>query len=165
MKSNCVFSADRRYRYSLHHSIEGLFPTGRLAMFIGLNPSTADEFEPDATIRIVRNLAIMHGCDSFVMTNLFAFRATDPREMLRQLDPIGPGNDDILEAWAGSAAIIVCCWGAWGNHLQRGAKVTKLLARHDLRCLALTSKGMPRHPLRLARTNQLLPLPHAAAES
>lgn len=159
MKSECVFSHDRRYRYSLHHSIDGLLPTGRLAMFIGLNPSTADEFEPDATIRIVRNLTIMHGCDNFVMTNLFAYRATDPREMLRQLDPVGRGNDDILTMWAGIASLIVCCWGAWGGHLQRDGKVKKLLTQNDLRCLALTGKGMPRHPLRLARTNQLLPLP------
>ncbi len=156
--NTCVFSSCRTYRYSLVHVIDPLIGTReRLAMFIGLNPSKGDEAKLDPTLQIVRNLTIMHGCDHFVMTNLFAFCATEPKDMLRQLDPIGPENDKTLHRWAKKAAVIICCWGADGDHLRRDAKVTAALSKYELRCLALTSKGAPHHPLRLRRTNQLLP--------
>jgi|SRR5581483_666265 len=156
--NDCVFSSCRTYRYSLHHRVEGA--TGdRLLMGIGLNPSKGNELMLDATLRILRNLTLMHGCSQFVMTNLFAFCATDPHVMLRQLDPVGPDNDATLCKWAERASVIICCWGAWGKHLRRDADVKRLLAGYDLRCLALTAKNMPRHPLRLARSNKLLPLP------
>lgn len=154
--NTCVFSPCRNYRYSLHHVCDPINQSPqRLAMFVGLNPSKGNERELDPTLRIVRNLTIMHGCDHFVMTNLFAFCATEPKDMLRQLDPIGPTNDATLGHWAQQAALIICCWGADGRHLQRDAAVTGALAKYDLRCLAVTSKGAPRHPLRLRRTNTL----------
>lgn len=154
--SICRFSACRNYRYSLLHVCDPInTDPQRLAMFIGLNPSKGDERELDPTLRIVRNLTLMHGCDQFVMTNLFAYVATIPEDMLRQLDPVGPENDKTLQHWAKKAAVIICCWGREGRHLQRDRAVTQMLAAHDLRCLALTKGGAPRHPLRLRRTNQL----------
>lgn len=154
--NTCIFSPCRRYRYSLHHVCDPINQQPeRLAMFIGLNPSKGNERDLDPTLRIVRNLTLMHGCDHFVMTNLFAYCATEPKDMLRQLDPIGPKNDATLQHWASQAALIICCWGSDGRHLQRDAVVTHALAGRDLRCLALTKKGAPRHPLRLRRTNVL----------
>ncbi len=154
--NDCVFSSCRSYRYSLLHVCDPvLSQRGRLAMWIGLNPSVGNEKELDPTLRIIRNLTLMHGCERFVMTNLFAYCATEPKDMLRQLDPIGPKNNETLRRWAKEAALIVCCWGADGGHLHRDREVVELLAGYDLRCLAITSKGMPHHPLRLRRTNQL----------
>lgn len=154
--NDCAFSPCRNYRYSLLHVVDPINPEpGRLAMWIGLNPSKADERALDPTLRIIRNLTIMHGCARFVMTNLFAYRATNPKDMLRQLDPVGPKNDATLRRWAGEADLVVCCWGAHGCHLRRDAAVVKLLSGFDLRCITTTSKGAPHHPLRLRRTNTL----------
>lgn len=153
--NKCVFSPDRAYRYSLLHVVPDLMPANRLAMWIGLNPSVGNEGTLDPTLRIIRNLSLMHGCDRFVMTNLFAFCATDPKLMLRQLDPVGPQNDATLTHWAKQAAVVVACWGAHGKHLRRDAAVVRLLEGYNLRCITITSKGAPHHPLRLRRSNTL----------
>lgn len=48
-------------------------------MFIGLNPSTADETQDDPTVRRCIRYAQSWGYGALYMTNIFAFRATDPR--------------------------------------------------------------------------------------
>ena len=47
MKKDAVLSEDRKYRYLLSRNWDDTKPT---ALFIGLNPSTADEKEDDPTI-------------------------------------------------------------------------------------------------------------------
>ncbi len=89
------------------------------------------------------------------MTNLFAFRATDPKDMKAAADPTGPENNTHLLALAGEAGVIVAAWGANGTHKGRDAEVRKLLPA--LHCLALTKDGHPGHPLYLRKT--LTPVP------
>jgi hypothetical protein len=89
------------------------------------------------------------GYGGLEVVNIFAYRATDPRKMLEQDDPIGENNDfHILQACEGSG-IIICGWGAHGTHMGRGASVTAMLQTHGykLYCLGKTSQGQPRHPL------------------
>ncbi len=81
------------------------------------------------------------------MANLFAFRATDPKLMKRQNDPIGPENDQVLQELAAEAGLVVAAWGVHGKHLQRDETVRKMLPQ--LHCLKLTKDGMPSHPLYL----------------
>lgn len=87
-----LYSECGRYRYllkirRLEHS------RGRqLLPFIGLNPSTATELEDDATIRRCLGFARNWGYAGIQMANLAAYRATNPREMLAAVDPIGPAN-------------------------------------------------------------------------
>ena len=83
------FSPCRRYRYTLWRDWNPLLPDNVYAMFIGLNPSTADETNDDPTIRRCINFAKSWGCDSFCMTNIFAFRATDPKVMIAEPEPVG----------------------------------------------------------------------------
>jgi hypothetical protein len=66
---------------------------------IGLNPSTADHRKLDPTLRRVRNFAQKWGLGGFVMLNLFAYRATEPRDMKRAEDPVGPKNDRYIRGW------------------------------------------------------------------
>lgn len=147
------FSPCRRYRLELGRR----WRDGQTAVFIGLNPSTADESQDDPTIRRCINFAKLWGCGSLVMLNLFAFRATDPAVMKRELEPVGVGNDEVLMKWAKDAAFIVATWGVHGTHKGRDQEVRKLLPA--LQCLGTTKDGHPKHPLYLPSNLFPQPLP------
>jgi hypothetical protein len=125
-------------------------------MFVGLNPSTADETLDDPTIRRCIGFAKDWGYSGLCMTNLFAFRATDPAKMLAAQDPVGPDNDKVLQELAQNAGVVVAAWGTHGAHLKRDAHVRSLLTR--LHCLRLTKAGFPGHPLYLPKN--LTPQPY-----
>lgn len=137
-------SPDRNYRYALWRIWEQNAP---YALFIGLNPSTADEREDDPTIRRCKRFAADWGYGAVYMANLFALRATDPKVMLAHDEPVGIDNDVWLQDLARGAGVIVCAWGAHGGYMQRDTKIMELLAAHDLMCLGTTKEGKPRHPL------------------
>lgn len=141
------FSSCRKYRYTLWR--EWLGGDG-YAMFIGLNPSTADETRDDPTIRRCIGFAQSWGYRSLLMTNLFAFRATYPADMMAAADPIGPENDSWLRTSAADAGVVVAAWGTLGTHRGRDAAVRAML--RNLRVLRLTKDGHPQHPLYLPKT-------------
>lgn len=148
MERNATLSPCRRYRYSLWRNWADLLGSGKgYAMFIGLNPSTADETEDDPTIRRCITFAKAWGYDGLCMTNLFAFRATDPEVMLAESDPVGPGNDGHLLSMAKGAGIVIAAWGTPGAHMKRDAAVRELIP--NLHYLRLTKAGHPGHPLYL----------------
>ncbi len=140
-----IFSPCRRYRYTLWRDWNPLLTENIYAMFIGLNPSTADETNDDPTIRRCISFSKAWGCDSFCMTNIFAFRATDPKVMIAEPNPIGDENDDWLVRCARKASIIVAAWGVHGEHMGRGKVVARMIP--GLKCLGVTKDGYPRHPL------------------
>ena len=152
MTRQTVFSPCRAYRYTLWRE---WFGGEGYAMFVGLNPSTADETKDDPTIRRCIAFAKAWGYSGLCMTNLFAFRATDPKDMKATADPVGPENDTHLLALAERACVIVAAWGANGTHKGRDTEVRRLLP--PLYCLALTKDGHPGHPLYLKKT--LIPVP------
>ncbi len=144
--SVAVYSDCERYRYSLTRVWE---PEGQRALFIMLNPSTATEVQNDPTVERCERRARTLGFGAFRVLNIFAWRATDPRNMRRAEDPVGPGNDAaILESldWADR---IICAWGTHGEHLGRGPEVAALLraAGRPLYHLGLSKAGHPKHPL------------------
>lgn len=143
--SSCSASLSpcRRYRYDLWRR----WAPGPYAMFIGLNPSTADETQDDPTIRRCIGFAKAWGYSALCMTNLFAFRATDPKEMKAEVDPIGWGNDATIIRLSADAGVVIAAWGVHGTHLDRAADVVKLIP--NLQCLGLSKDGHPRHPLYL----------------
>lgn len=151
----CKFSADRLYRYTLEchwawTSTPGWQP--KRIMWIGLNPSTADERALDPTLKRIESFSKKWGFDAFVMTNLFAFRATDPKDMFAAGDPIGPENDQHLLETAAQCGKIVAAWGAGqlaGAFLLRAGRVRTLLEpfRDRIVCVGTTRDGFPRHPL------------------
>lgn len=142
--TGAIFSSNRRYRYALWRRWEKNAP---YALFIGLNPSTADEFEDDPTIRRCRRFASDWGFGALCMVNLFAIRSRDPKDMMRFDRPIGVENDAFLRAMACGAGVIVCAWGANGGHRDRDKKVLSLLKRYEMKCLGTTKEGQPKHPL------------------
>ena len=156
-KREAVFSEDRNYRYTL--SIR--WAEGPMCQFIGLNPSIADEISDDPTIRRCKGFAKAFGCGGMVMTNLFAWRSTDPSALLKVKNPIGEEghfftigemelwnrNDFYLLSTSFASQPRIACWGTHGKILYRAAKVKQFLS--GLSCLKLTASGYPQHPLYL----------------
>ncbi len=141
-----LFSKCEKYRYALWRKWTDGSET---AVFVGLNPSTADEQKDDPTIRRCVGFAKEWGCSSLLMVNLFAWRATDPEAMKAADDPVGPYNDVILGGAAAVAFHLVAAWGIHGIYRDRCWHVlADLRGRgHLLGCLGETQTGFPRHPL------------------
>lgn len=143
MERSATFSACRTYRYALWRR----WGRGDYVMFIGLNPSTADEINDDPTIRRCIGFARAWGYGALCMANLFAFRATQPADMKRAADPVGAENDHVLRQLADQAGVVVAAWGAHGTYKGRDQSVRLLVP--DLHYLRLTKDGHPGHPLYL----------------
>lgn len=145
-----VFSDDMRYRYRLDRDFLGDAPR---AVFVMLNPSTADAELDDPTIRRCIGFAKSWGCAGLTVVNLFAYRATDPRELKRVSYPVGLDNErHVKEACEGRP--VVCAWGAHGSLFRQDARVLRWLRECGARphVLKLTAGGMPSHPLYLPAT-------------
>ncbi len=115
--SNC-----RRYRYDLWRRWDDSKP---FAMFIGLNPSTADETLDDPTIRRCINFAKSWGYGGLCMTNLFAFRATDPADMKTHEEDRWACDANLLQIanHSAKAGVVVAAWGVHGVHCNRDRTV------------------------------------------
>jgi hypothetical protein len=148
MRRETIFSPCRHYRYVLWREWEAT--NMEYAMFIGLNPSTADEVRDDPTIRRCAGYARRWGYGALCMTNLFAYRATKPALLKAHARPIGADNDIWLAQLAESAALIVAAWGIHGARLNRDQAVMRLL-KGKLTCLHKTKAGHPQHPLYLKK--------------
>lgn len=153
--STAVYSGCERYRYLLTRVWDAAGPR---VLFVMLNPSTATETQNDPTVERCERRARALGFGAFRVTNIFAFRATDPKVMRAQGDPVGPDNDAALieSATLWQPDRIICAWGAHGAHLGRGAQVSALLCAtgQPLWHLGLTQAGAPRHPLYIGYDRQ-----------
>ena len=150
--STAVYSADLRYRYGLTR----VWAPGDRVLFVMLNPSTATEVQNDPTVERCERRARALGYGSFAVANIFGFRATDPRVMRAEPDPVGPDNDRITLELAAEARQIICAWGTHGAHLARGPQVASLLqtVATELYHLGLSQAGHPRHPLYISYERQ-----------
>lgn len=168
MKRETIFSHDRKHRYTLWREFEPELARTELqdsyVQFIGLNPSTADEVQDDPTIRRCINFARAWGYGALCMTNLFGFRATDPRVMKLQPHPIGADNTNQIREVAEGAGIIIAAWGRHGLHCGRQAQVLDALQpwREKLHHFGLNSDGTPKHPLYLKASTLLMRFDQAA---
>ena len=128
-----------------------------MVTFVGLNPSTADSIRDDPTLRRCIRFAREWGFAQLQMVNLFAYRVTDPRQLLAVADPVGPENDDVLSAAFGTSDLIVAAWGVNAT-AQRVDEIMgwPIRPRH---ALGLTKHGAPRHPLYVRAGAALIPFP------
>ena len=151
------FSTCRRWRYLLWRRWD---PSRPVANFLMLNPSTADEFRLDPSCTRARRYAERWGFGALIVTNLFAWRATDPRDMKAAREPVGRANDHAIVRAAREAAIVVCAWGNHGAHLERSARVLAFLraAGVPLHALRVTGAAEPAHPLYLPGDLRAIPL-------
>ena len=166
MYSSATISACDRFRYVLQR---GWNPSLPVLMFIMLNPSTADAHEDDPTIRKCIGFADRNGFGSIVVCNLFAYRATDPKDLARAGFPVGPENDTNLEfelralGRSADGGKIVFAWGAHARkHTARVAQVEQLVRScgHEPHALRLLADGIPSHPLMLPYSSTLEAIRH-----
>ena len=151
MESGAVFSDDRVYRYFLYRRWNVYLP---VVNFIGLNPSTADEEQDDPTIRRCIAFARDWGYGAVWMTNLYAFRSTDPKVLrwMRLEEANGSENDHHLARRGNAADLVIVAWGAHGlQRRNRARDVLRLLYGKTLHCLRVTKGGHPSHPLYLPK--------------
>lgn len=140
MNKGAIFSKSGRHRYYLWRRWADM---GDAALWIMLNPSTADAERDDATIRRCVNFTKAWGCTRMVVVNLFALRATDPRELKTVDKPIGANNDAVIKHQATNCGFKYV--------------VAALLGDVPLVCLGVTKSGCPKHPLRLSKKTALRP--------
>ena len=153
MEKGAQFCKSRVYRYALWRTWE---QSKGHVMFIGLNPSTADETKDDPTIRRCIGFAKRLGFGGIYMLNLFAYRATSPKELRKANYSIGPENDEYLMMYFDQRGCNIACWGSQGSYLNRGQKVIDLLGIENLQCFGLTKNGQPKHPLYLKKDAEIL---------
>ena len=141
---NAILSPDRCYRYALARDLQNMLGAGTM-LFVGLNPSTADETQDDPTIRRVKGFAVREGFASLLVGNLFAFRSTAPSAMINAPDPIGSENDDHLQRMIAQSDAVLCGWGTLGKFMGRDKEVL-LMIGNKAKCLAINADGTPNHP-------------------
>src|SRR3954468_18218250 len=107
-----ILSDDGLYRYRLWRIWDDLAP---VMVWVMLNPSTADADVDDPTIRKCIGFAKRHRHGGIILANLFAWRTTDPRELPRAADPVGPANDEHIR-WACRAPLLATVVAGWGSH-------------------------------------------------
>jgi len=125
-------------------------------MIVGLNPSTADETEDDPTLIRCINFAKSWGFGGVCMANLFAFRATDPSDMMAANEPVGSENDTWLNKLPKDAGIVVAAWGNNGGYLDRSTQVKNILP--ELHYIKMNKSGEPAHPLYLKASLKPVPM-------
>lgn len=151
-----VISECGTYRYHLWRKVDqkGAKGIGR-AVFIMLNPSTADAEQDDPTIRKCVGYARCWGFEWLDVVNLFGFRAKDPKDLVRRVDfeggAVGPENDVHVTSVCREAQLVVCAWGAHGGLASRDMIVRGTLRGGGIKhhYLKLNGNGTPSHPLYL----------------
>ena len=166
MPSGAIFSPCRRYRYVLWRNWNLSQPA---VLFIGLNPSTADETVNDPTMRRCLDFAKAWGYGGMIVTNLFAYRATKPKDLRDAKEPIGPECDrwistlcqySVYQEGTAYGKDIILFWGNHGKWLGRDRAILQLIhpIEPNPHCLAITKQGQPAHPLYLPKS--LTPIPY-----
>lgn len=151
--ATATFDASRTYRFRLSRVWNPSLPRINFCM---LNPSTADAFKLDPTVRRCVGFAKAWGGGALEVTNAFALRSTDPAGLRHTSDPVGFGNDDAILAAAVAAEVVVLAWGVHATLLDREQHVRRLLAEAGVsaQVLSLTKDGHPAHPLYLPASSQ-----------
>ena len=148
--AGAVFSPCKQYRYQLWRRLSR---SRRSILWLMLNPSTADHKQLDPTVTRCYRYSQQWRYGNFLVANIFAFRATDPKHMYAAKDPVGPANDEAILQYAKQANLIVLGWGNHGCHRQRSSEVMTLLCSagyaKKLHCLKINNSGEPCHPLYL----------------
>lgn len=144
-----VISECGLYRYEL---VRIWNPHKPRLYFVMLNPSTADTLLDDPTIKKCVGFAGFNGYGSIAVYNLFAYRSTEPIELVRnwgRVDIEGPLNGDYIRAIP-RGEVVVCAWGSFVEQhprfFTRPTVVKSLLKGCTLKCVRIT-KTQPWHPL------------------
>lgn len=154
--SGAVFSPCGRFRHLLWRCWDAALPT---MGYCCLNPSTAGKDVEDQSSLKFRGFAERNGCGSYITSNLYDFKATDPKDLKAAGYPLSEQADHAIRVAAQLSRIFVVAWGANARGLSRPIEVLALLRSLGVKpfALALTADGIPRHPLMLPYSSELQP--------
>ena len=151
VSSKAMFSEDLLYRYALRRVWDRSKP---IVCYLMLNPSKADERFNDPTVERCEQRARAMGFGGYTIVNLFAFRATDPLEMMDAEDPVGSENDKYILQAVQKSSMVICAWGNGGSFMGRAEHVEVMLRlagfSPKMFVLKFTSRNQPQHPLYLS---------------
>lgn len=161
-KKGATFSPCKKYRYTLVREWNSLSDKNGYVLFIMLNPSTADEYILDPTVRRCVQYAIDWGYKKMRVVNIFALRSTDPQHLYDSvehdgekyvtIDPVGADNDKCIYNEVEGADLVIAAWGTHGALKNRGEQVTEMISGiKDIYCLKKVKGDIPGHPLYLKR--------------
>jgi hypothetical protein len=161
---SAVISPCGHYRYRLDRCWDA---DRKSAVFVMLNPSTADAAKDDPTIRRCIGFAKTLECGGIIVVNLFAFRATKPEALRVAADPVGPENDRYILDAAREGEPVIAAWGTHGGFMGRERTVGSILvgAGISLKVLGHTKDGCPRHPLYVRGDAQLIGIEFRSSEA
>lgn len=125
---------------------------------IGVNPSTADEKNPDATIRRVMGYMQRNCFNGFLMLNVYAFRTTNPDCLPRECNNLLHKQnlehiEEVLKSYPNATLLI-----AFGDTILKRAylkecfrEIVEVALKYNPKWKQIgnsTAKGNPRHPSR-----------------
>lgn len=161
IRRTAVISACGRFRYRLGRRWDSTRP---LLVFCMLNPSRANAEVDDPSATRCMRFAAHHGFGGIDIVNLFAYRATDPKDLAAAGFLVGEQNDEAIRDAAAGGKVVCLAWGAHASHPTVAARADAVLdllrQRHaQLRALRFTVDGHPQHPLYLPSGLPLQPYP------
>lgn len=153
------------YRYNLTRMWD---PDAPVAVFVMLNPSTADADTPDPTVTRCIAHAKRWGCGTLVVVNLVAWRATRPADLFktwRERGRVIQGPENPRHVAAAIQTVrergghLVFAWGGHAARLGWYVDRVRELVPDDVvpECLGTTKHGHPIHPLARVKQGDLAP--------
>lgn len=140
VKKEAKFSPCKKHRYSLTRTWNA--SKGHV-MFIGLNPSTANELKDDPTIKRVTSFAKDWGYGGVVMCNLFTMVTAYPKELV--IDEDIEVTKKCISNEIDKCGIVVFAWGNFKQAINRGKQISNWLKEGY--ALQINKNGSPKHPL------------------
>jgi len=159
--NSAIISNDGQFRYELVRAWDLSLP---VLSFVMLNPSQANATEDDPTVRQCVEHAKAKGFGGIAVYNLFAYKATNPTELLNKQvqDLVGPFNDDLIKGIKPETTTVLA-WGAFVDRSPllkaRADQVCKMLEQCAVMCLGVNKAGSPKHPLYIKKIESVGTLP------
>ena len=151
--SGAILDTSRRYRFLLWR----FWDERPRVLFVGLNPSTANELQNDQTVNRWRLFAQGWGYGGFYAGNLYPYITPHPEELVMP-DCFHKANYPALLMAVGLSVLTVVCWGDGIKRINGGLGVANHVRENYLTepmCFGLTQSGNPQHPLYLPGDTEL----------
>lgn len=154
MKKGAYFNSARTLRWYLFRIWDESKP---LVMFIGLNPSKADEEDNDPTITRVCSIAKHNGYGGVYMVNCFSHISTDSAGLIVNRFT-SAFNNYIITQIAKKCKDVVFAWGSSNKIVNEANRLKELSIQFpNAKVLFINKDGNPKHPLYCPIESELIP--------
>ena len=154
INAGAEFSECGLYRYKLWRIWDESLP---LVMYIGLNPSTANETSNDNTITKLCKISRHNGYGGFYMMNCYTYIATKPEKLIIDLDTNNKNNWLLKMIYESHCKDVVFAWGNFPIVVQNGRDKEMIAMFPKALCLKINKNGSPKHPLYCKDDSVLIP--------